>query len=311
MTHWRPTASLSALRARADLYQFIRGFFRARDVLEVSTPVLGARGVTDIHVPCIEVPRYGYLQPSPEYHMKRLLAAGSGPIYQIATVFRDGEAGRRHNPEFTLLEWYRPGFSLEDLMDECVALLAPLLESEGCRRVAFRELFREVTGLDPIAADVQSLRQRVARYGDSSDLERSELVDWLMAVEVEPSLPAWQLTLVHGYPGWACALAQAHTDEDGTLLARRFEIYGGGFELANGYLELLDPAEQATRFAADQEQRRAAGLPEMAADQALLDALAAGLPPCAGVAVGLERVLMARLGASHIHEVLSFPVDRA
>lgn len=310
MTTWRPTATVAALRARANLYRHIREFFQARDVLEVATPVVGAHGVTDPHVPCIEVPGYGWLQPSPEYHMKRLLAAGSGPIWQLSPVFRDDERGRRHNPEFTLLEWYRPGFDLDQLIAECVALLQPLLASSDVRRVSFRELFREVTGADPLTDPMETLQQCA---GDTAPgtLDRPGMVDWLMATRVEPALPKDVLTVVHAFPGWAAALAQKTRDEDGAELAYRFEIYGGGYELANGYLELRDHAEQARRFAEDRERRRAAGLRDMSPDDNLLAALEAGLPSCAGVAMGVERLLMVRLGTDDIADVLTFPADRA
>lgn len=310
MTDWRPTASLTALRARADLYQYIREFFRARDVLEVSTPLLGARGVTDLHVPCIEVPGYGWLQPSPEYHMKRLLAAGSGPIWQLGPVFRHGERGRRHNPEFTLLEWYRPGFSLEALIDECVALLSPLLSPGSTRRVTYRGLFREVLDLDPITAPLEAL-QRAAGASAPEDLDRTALVDWLMAGPVEDALPRDSLTVVYDFPGWAAALSHKAKDEDGQDIARRFEIYSGGYELANGYLELNDSREQAARFEQDRQRRAELTLPDMAPDESLLAALDHGLPDCAGVAVGIERILMAQLGTEHIADVLTFPSDRA
>lgn len=310
MTEWRPTASLRALRARADFYRYVRGFFDARGVLEVSTPVLARHGVTDPHVPCIAVPGYGWLQPSPEYHMKRLLAAGSGPIWQLAPVFRDGESGRRHNPEFTLLEWYRPGFDLGQLIDECVELLTPVLALARVRRVAFRTLFREVTGLDPVTAPLAALRT-AAGDGLPADLDRAALVDWLMATRVEAALPRDELVVVDRFPGWAAALAERRPDEDGVEVAQRFEIYGGGYELANGYLELRDAAEQAQRFRDDRRRRVAAGLPDMEADPRLLAALEAGLPPCAGVALGVERILMVQLGTDEIADVLAFPAARA
>ena len=158
MTDWRPSASLVALQARASLYRQVRDFFQARNVLEVDTPALAQHGVTDLHIDCIAVPGYGFLQSSPEYHMKRLLAAGSGSIYQISKVFRDGEAGRKHNPEFTLLEWYRTGFSLQQLIDESIALLQPLLSPASVQQLSFRDIFRRVTGLDPLTASQQALQ---------------------------------------------------------------------------------------------------------------------------------------------------------
>lgn len=307
---WRPTGSARALKARALLYAGIRAFFAKRDVLEVSTPVLAAHGVTDPHIPCIAVPGYGYLQSSPEYHMKRLLAAGSGPLYQISHAFRDGETGQRHNPEFTLLEWYRPGFDLQALINETVALLALQLGQPPVQQHRFRDLFRAVTGLDPMRAPLTDL-YRASPDPLPDDLDRSALVDYLMATRVESALPTDTLTVVSHYPGWAAALARTSADQDNEIVAERFEIYFGAMELANGYHELTDAAEQARRFEADQQRRDAAAQPGMRADPYLLAALAQGLPDCAGVALGLDRLLMCQLGATSIREVLAFPGDIA
>lgn len=311
MTDWRPSASLAALQARASLYRQVRDFFQARNVLEVDTPALAQHGVTDLHIDCIAVPGYGFLQSSPEYHMKRLLAAGSGSIYQINKVFRDGEAGRKHNPEFTLLEWYRTGFSLQQLIDESIALLQPLLSPASVQQFSFRDIFRRVTGLDPLTASQQALQDCAQRYSTLPTLTKAELVDWLMACVVEPSLPENQLTVITDFPGWAAALAQTRQDSDGEMVAERFEIYAGQLELANGYHELHDATEQEKRFALDQQLRAQHDRNEMDADQHLLAALQHGLPDCSGVAIGLDRVLMAQLGAQTIAEVIAFPNDRA
>ncbi|MCH2558650.1 MAG: EF-P lysine aminoacylase EpmA [Alcanivorax sp.] len=307
---WRPGAALDALKARADLLRTVRAFFDGRGVLEVSTPSLAAHAVSDEHIDAIEVPGHGWLQTSPEYHMKRLLAAGSGPIYQIARAFRDGEAGARHNPEFTLLEWYRPGFDLDALVDECLALLTPLCAA-GAERHRFRELFRAVTGLDPLTTTATALADRAAGAGAPAGLSGPQAVDYLMATVVEPALDPAVLTVVVDFPGWAAALAQTTEDDDGATVARRFEIYHRGLELANGYQELLDADEQARRFARDNEKRRAAGKRPMTPDPYLLAALRAGLPPCSGVALGLERLHMALSGAGRIDQVWPFPRDRA
>ncbi|WP_111655623.1 EF-P lysine aminoacylase EpmA [Isoalcanivorax indicus] len=307
---WRPTGSARALKARAQLYAAVRAFFAAREVMEVSTPVLAAHGVTDPHIPCIAVPGYGYLQSSPEYHMKRLLAAGCGPLYQISHAFRDGEAGQRHNPEFTLLEWYRPGFDLQALIDETVTLLAAQLRQPPVQQHRFRDLFQAVTGLDPVQASLDAL-YRASAEELPAHLDRAALVDYLMATRIEAALPAHTLTVISHYPGWAAALARTTPDHDGELVAERFEIYYGAMELANGYHELTDAAEQARRFDADQQRRDAAALPSMQGDPHLLAALAQGLPDCAGVALGLDRLLMCQLGATSIREVLAFPGDIA
>lgn len=307
---WRPTAAHDALKARADLLRTVRAFFDGRGVLEVSTPLLAAHAVSDEHIDAIEVPGHGWLQTSPEYHMKRLLAAGSGPIYQIARAFRHGEAGARHNPEFTLLEWYRPGFDLNALVEECLALLTPLCGA-GAERHRFRELFATVTGLDPLTAPARELAARAERAGAPAGLNGPQAVDYLMAVEVEAALDPALLTVVEDFPGWAAALAQTTEDRDGATVARRFEIYHRGLELANGYQELLDADEQARRFERDNEKRRAGGKPPMTADPYLLAALRAGLPPCSGVALGLERLQMAVSGAGRIEQVWAFPSERA
>mgnify|MGYP006144724187 CR=1 FL=1 len=311
MTDWRPATAREALAARASLLAHIRAFFAERDVLEVETPCIARHGVTDLHIQCIEVPGYGFLQSSPEYHMKRLLAAGSGAIYQISKVFRHGEAGRRHNPEFSLLEWYRPGFSLDQLIDECVALLSPLLKPVAVTRHHFRDVFRQHTGLDPLAASTAELAQCAQQNAAPDNLDKPALVDWLMATVVEPALTKDALVIIDDFPGWAAALARKHQDDHGEWVAQRFEIYFGGYELANGYFELTDAAEQAARFQRDRELRQQHDLPDMTADPRLLAALQHGLPDCSGVAIGLDRVLMAQLGVGDIRELLAFPVDRA
>lgn len=311
MTDWRPATAREALAARASLLAYVRAFFAERDILEVETPCLARYGVTDLHIQCIEVPGYGFLQSSPEYHMKRLLAAGSGAIWQISRVFRHGEAGRRHNPEFSLLEWYRPGFSLDQLIDECVALLSPLLKPASVTRYHFRDVFRQHAGLDPLTASAAELALRAQQNHAPDNLDKPALVDWLMATVVEPALAKDVLVIVDDFPGWAAALARQHQDDDGEWVAQRFEIYFGGYELANGYFELTDADEQASRFQRDRELRRKHGLYDMAPDSRLLAALQQGLPDCSGVAIGLDRVLMAQLGVEDIRELLAFPTDRA
>ncbi|PHR67417.1 EF-P lysine aminoacylase EpmA [Alcanivorax sp.] len=311
MHDWQPTASLEAMKARAELLRTVRAFFDARNVLEVDTPQLARHGVSDLHIQCIPVAGYGYLQSSPEYHMKRLLAAGSGPIYQICKAFRDGEAGGRHNPEFTMLEWYRPGFSLKDLVDECLALFAKLFCDTPSQTYSFRELFLQVTRLDPLTASDAELVACAQYHGAPPGLSKTAAVDYLMVTKVEAALPAEQLSVVTDFPGWAAALAQTHKDKDGALLARRFEIYYRSLELANGYQELTDPDEQRQRFEQDNILRTRHGLNPMAADPFLLDAMDAGLPACSGVAMGVERLLMAQQSHGRIDDVQTFPWSRA
>lgn len=311
MTDWRPATAREALAARASLLAHIRSFFAERDILEVETPCLARHGVTDLHIQCIEVPGYGFLQSSPEYLMKRLLAAGSGAIWQISRVFRDGESGRRHNPEFSLLEWYRPGFSLDQLIDECVALLSPLLNPVSVTRYHFRDVFRQHTGLDPLTASTDMLAQRARLNGAPEALDKAALVDWLMATVVEPALAPSALSIVVDFPGWAAALAKRRQDDDGEWIAERFEIYAGGYELANGYHELTDATEQAARFEQDRALRRDHGLRDMLPDPHLIAALTDGLPDCCGVAIGLDRLLMAQLGIDDIRSLITFPMHHA
>jgi lysyl-tRNA synthetase class 2 len=311
VSDWRPTASLEAIKARAALLSTVRAFFADRGVLEVETPQLARHGVSDPHIQCIPVPGHGYLQSSPEYHMKRLLAAGSGPIYQICKAFRDGEAGGRHNPEFTMLEWYRPGFGLDDLVQECLALFTELFPGAPAKSYRFRDLFTDATGLDPLIASDSGLIQCAQQHGAPEGLDKAAAVDYLMATRVEAALPAEQLSVVLDFPGWAAALAQTRRDSDGAEVALRFEIYYRGLELANGYQELTDADEQRRRFEQDNRLRREHGLRPVDADPYLLDALCHGLPDCSGVAVGVERLLMARQGRARIDEVQTFPWSRA
>jgi len=301
----------SLLEDRARLLAAVRGFFAQRGVLEVVTPVLGRAAdpepeIQPFRVAAPEGDRY--LQTSPEFHMKRLLAAGSGPIYQISHAFRAGEAGRRHNPEFLLLEWYWPGFDHFRLMDEVADLVNQVLgRSLPVERIAYRKLFLEHLDLDPLAADEATLAATARRLGfDVAGLSgRDAWLELLMAMVIEPELGRGRLTFVHGYPASQAALARL--DPDDPRVARRFELYLEGVELANGYHELADAAEQRARFEAHNAERRRRGLPVLPLDEALLAALAQGLPDCAGVALGLDRLLMLSRGADRLDAVLEFP----
>lgn len=320
--HWPPSASLAALRSRAEQSAFVRGFFAARQVLEVETPVLGRHGVSDLNLDGIAADLHGvpgwpdaraWLQTSPEYHMKRLLAAGSGPIFQIARAFRDGERGRRHNPEFSLLEWYRPGFDDQALMAEVGELVCGWLELPRPQRLSYRQACRQYAGLDPFEASDAQLASRCETWlgeGGARGLSRDECLDLVMSHAVEPALRTEPPTFIDRYPASQAALARTSVEE-GMVVAHRFELYVAGIELCNGYWELTDPAEQRRRFEMDNTLRRRAGKREMAADGYLLAALARGLPDCAGVALGLDRLLMLKLGLDDIAGVLPFPVERA
>lgn len=313
---WRPRANLEGLRRRAALLADIRAFFARRGVLEVETPLLCSAGVTDpaiepLLVQCgtsLAAPRY--LQTSPEYAMKRLLAAHGEAIFQLAHAFRDGEAGSRHNPEFTLLEWYRPGFSLHALMDEVAQLVSDCLGPRAENRYSYRELFLRHLDLDPMTGADRDIEQSARDNIDVGDLtgDRDLWLDLLMSHVIEPQLQ--DLCFVHDYPASQAALSRIETVE-GVPVARRFELYVDGVELANGYHELSDPVEQRRRFEADNARRRARGQPERPLDEHLLAALEHGLPDCCGVALGLDRLLMLATGTSDIRDVLAFDWDRA
>jgi lysyl-tRNA synthetase class 2 len=314
-----PEPLRARLEARARLLERCRHFFAERGVLEVETPILSQATVTDVHLASLETriagraPPY-YLQTSPEYAMKRLLAAGSGDIFQICKVFRDDESGRHHNPEFTMLEWYRIGFDHRELMDEVEALLGTLLGARlaaPAERISYREAFLRVLGLDPYTAPTASLaglaRERLGAEGLGAD--RDLLLDLLMGALVGPALGQDRISFVHDYPASQAALARCLPGEP--PVAARFEAYAFGLELCNGFHELGDAAEQRRRFEADRAQRRARHLPLPPVDERLLAALEAGLPDCAGVALGLDRVLMLATGAPALSAVLSFPIDDA
>ena len=330
---WRPTASKERLQLRAALLARTRAFFDARGVLEVDTPVVVNCAVTDVHIHSASVqliddrpaaagtaqPQGFFLHTSPEYAMKRLLAAGSGDIYQICHVVRGLERGRHHNAEFTLVEWYRVGFSLQQLMDEVESLvrelLGPAAGSLRSERMSYREVFRRELGLDPFTAELGALTEAAHASGfraaDDTDpqRQRDELLELLMGAVIGPRLGAGSLTFVHGYPASQAALARLDPTDPGAAL--RFELYCRGVELANGFHELASGAEQRARFREDNAQRRARGMPVLTADERLLGALEAGLPDCSGVALGFDRTVMLAAGATHIDEVIPFPVERA
>ena len=283
---WQPTAPAAALAARAALYRTIREFFHERGVLEVTTPVLGAHTVTDRHIDSIAVRGGGYLQTSPEYHMKRLLAAGSGSIYQMGPVFRADESGGRHNPEFTMLEWYRVGFDDRELMAEVAELVDRVLGAASYTNRSCAELSAGVT--DPLPDPAWS--------ADTA-------ADWRLdrAIDRHPGR-----LFVVDYPPEHAALAQLR----GTVAAR-FELAIDGLEIANGYLELGDADALRARFEADLTHRRSDDRPQIEIDERFLAAMAAGMPDCAGVALGVDRLLMLALGERDIRAVLAFPGERA
>jgi len=319
---WRPSASPQRLRARAALLARAREFFAARGVLEVDTPIVVNAPVSDPHLHSAGVrlavtggaPAPFYLHTSPEYAMKRLLAAGSGDIYQICHVVRGFEQGRLHNPEFTLIEWYRLGVSLGELMDEVEALVRSLLGAAAAtragERLSYRDAFLRELGIDPLSGSDQALAAAARTHGFCAPAaRRDEWLELLMALAVGPQLGRNALTFVHSYPASQAALARL--DPADARLAERFELYCDGVELANGFHELASADEQRARFEADDAERERQGLSAAPPDERLLGALAAGLPDCAGVALGFDRTLMLAVGAQHIAEVMPFPTASA
>jgi lysyl-tRNA synthetase class 2 len=317
---WRPTAPVPTLRLRAQLLAMARRFFAERRVLEVDTPALVRHAVTDrhIHSASVQLPGHAaplYLHSSPEYAMKRLLAGGSGDIFQISHVYRGNESGRWHNAEFTLIEWYRCGYSMAQLMAEVAQLAGMLLAmvpQAPLEYLRYGQAFERALGVDPRHTDDAALRalaiaQRLDRQV-ARECDRDQLLDWLMGSSVGPRLGAGGLCFVHHYPASQAALARLDPQDAG--LALRFELYSQGVELANGFEELCDPVQQRARFELDRQQRQLAGLVAPAVDEALLSALAR-LPPVAGVALGFDRLLMLRLGETSIERVLPFPLERA
>ena len=312
MVDWKPGTSPDMLRARAQLLASIRHFFAERHVLEVETPLLVNHATTDVYIQSFVVPALSttrYLQTSPEFAMKRLLAAGSGPVYQLCKAFRAEETTRLHNCEFTMLEWYRPGFTLDNLMDEVAALLATILHCGAIPRYSYRNLFLTHLDIDPhtIAfAELATLaRSRISFTSDK--MSATDYLQQLLAQCIEPHLPAF--CFIHDYPVAQAALAAVEPDAQGQRVARRFELFGKGMEVANGYYELTDAAQQHARFEADNARRQELGLPVYPIDESLLAALQHGLPACAGVALGVDRLLMLKTGARDIREVISFCSD--
>jgi lysyl-tRNA synthetase class 2 len=313
---------LSALRLRARLYALIRSFFAERQVLEVETPILSAAGNTEPNIESFSTQFSGHvdagarerwLRTSPEYPLKRLLAAGMGDCYELGRVFRNGEAGGRHNPEFTMLEWYRVGWDHHRLMQETVELVNAALAMLGRRgevvTTSYRQLFLDGLGLDPLTDPIEKLQAPLAGFGIGPDgLGRDDWLDLLITHRLQPAFPRDRITVIHDYPASQCALAKIRLGEP--PLAERFELYLGPYELANGYHELNVAAEQRARFERDNAVRRTRGLREIPLDENLLSVLDA-MPDCAGVALGVERLLMCLAGTDAIADVLAFPFAEA
>ncbi|HWG76260.1 MAG TPA: EF-P lysine aminoacylase EpmA [Steroidobacteraceae bacterium] len=317
---WRPRTTVHTLRLRAQLLGQARAFFAERQVLEVDTPLLVGHAVTDpqLQSAAVSLPGHAgslYLITSPEYAMKRLLAAGSGDIYQMSHVFRGDESGRLHNAEFMLIEWYRLGCSLHALMQETAQFAARLLDlgELAPELISYSQAFERHTGIDPLRLEERAARELAVSHGlDAPAAERctlAELTDWLMAAVIGPQLGRERLCCLHHYPASQASLARL--DPRDPRFALRFELYFHGVELANGFEELADAAEQRARFQLEQRERQTRGLPVHALDERLLAALQSGLPAVAGVALGFDRVLMLRTQAARLEQVMPFTLERA
>ncbi|HDU8494683.1 elongation factor P--(R)-beta-lysine ligase [Morganella morganii] len=319
---WQPTAPIANLLKRAKIVNEIRHFFADRGVLEVETPTMSQATVTDVHLRAFETQFTGpgaaqgitlYLMTSPEYHMKRLLAAGSGPIYQIGRSYRNEEAGRYHNPEFTMLEWYRPHYDMYRLINEVDDLLQQTLECESAESLSYQQAFLRYLDIDPLTAEKDKLREVAAKLDVSNiadtEEDRDTILQLLFMVGVEPHIGLEKPTFIYHFPASQASLAEISSEDH--RVAERFEVYYKGVELANGFRELTDAAEQRQRFERDNRKRASMGLPEQPIDENLLAALEHGFPECAGVALGIDRLIMLALGADRISDVIAFPVDRA
>ena len=318
---WQPSAPVANLLKRAAILADIRRFFADRGVLEVDTPAMSQATVTDIHLVPFQTRFVGpgasqgldlWLMTSPEYHMKRLLAAGSGPIYQMNRSFRNEEAGRHHNPEFTMLEWYRPHYDMYRLMNEVDDLLQQILECDSAETLSYQQAFIRCLNVDPLSAEKEALVTVAETLGvgdlAAAEEDRDTLLQLLFMLGVEPKIGQDKPAFVYHFPASQASLAEISTEDH--RVAERFEVYYKGIELANGFRELTDAREQRQRFTQDNRRRAEKGLPQQPIDQFLLDALEHGLPDCSGVALGVDRLIMLALKAESLSEVIAFPVDR-
>jgi len=316
---WLPTASVATLRSRSLMLGRVREYFAAQGVVEVETPQLSRAAVSNVHLASVPARVEGvgevFLHTSPEYAMKRLLAAGLGDCYQVCRVFRDGERGRFHNPEFTMLEWYRVGLGADGLMDDVERLLARVLAGirplEPAERRTYRDAVRRHAGVDPMVADAAALLAALRDHDVAipPDPDRDGLLDLLVSAVVGPRLGRQRPTFVVDYPASQAALARVREGE--YPVAERFELYLDGVELANGFHELADAGEQRTRFERDLAERRRRGLATPPLDERFLASLGHGLPDCSGVALGFDRLVMVALGLDSLEAAMAFTIDRA
>lgn len=318
--NWQPTADIDTLKKRAQYLADVRLFFAERDVWEVETPILSLAAPTAPYLDSFttdyipigsQTKQIHYLHTSPEFAMKRLLAAGSGPIYQIAKVFRNGENGNFHSPEFTMLEWYRPELSLHQLIDEVNLLLQQVFGFKPVCRMSYRGVFEFLLKLNVLTcadnAIEQCARNRISGLPDDLETDRDGWLELLMSYIIEPRLAAMNLPLfIYDFPASQAQLAKIKTDADGYQVADRFELYINGVELANGYNELLDADELRQRFKLDNQHRNEQNKPMIPVDENLLAAMKHGLPECSGVAIGLDRLMMLAMDKQALFEVQSF-----
>jgi lysyl-tRNA synthetase class 2 len=317
-----PRRDLEIIKARNALYAAIRSFFNSRDVLEVETPILASSGNPDPNIQSFKTSFHEpgglrqqtlWLHTSPEFFMKRLLAAGSGPIFQIAKVFRDEEFGQRHNPEFSMLEWYRPQWDYQQLIDEVVELISSLVPIASVQKLSYQQAFEMHAGVDPYRATMAELAACLQRADIDHSLTASDgrdsWLDLILTHLVEPDFARHDLVVLFDYPASQASLAELSNSEP--RVARRFEVYVRGLELANGYQENCDAGDQRARFEKENAQREKQGCAKISIDRFLINAMADGLPRCSGVALGLDRLLMLKHGVSDIGEILAFPANIA
>ncbi len=309
MSDWRSLADPAMLRRRAHLLSAIRTFLDQRGLIEVQTPIITTSGITDLHIESLALAdQAGYLRTSPEYGHKRLLASGMTDLYELGPVFRASEQGRLHRTASCLLEWYRRDWSWQQLAAEVTELFDHCLEATGCSpwpvsNLAWRNCFVAAGLPDPLEASISELTDLTEAL--PPDCDRDMRLDYLFATRIQPDFARQTLTVVHGYPASQAALARL--DPNDARIAERFEVFAGPIELANGYRELTDASEQRKRFQRDNQRRKTLGRPQMPLDERLLAALESGLPECAGVAVGVDRLIMAVLDINDIAEVIAFP----
>lgn len=313
-------ADIASSSRRAAMLKRARDFFEQRNVLEVDTPILSRFAVSDPQIESVEVSlaleseSSWFLQTSPEYCMKRLLSAGYPDIYEICKVFRGGESGRHHQPEFTMVEWYRLDFALKEMMQETVEFINCVIDEDRMTKppvfLSYAQAFSDFAGVDCSTADAATLADLLEADDDLRTSLGDQRDDWrnlLLAEKVSSQFPADRLTVLHHYPASQAALARICPDD--ASVADRFEIFAGPLELANGYVELLDPDEQMQRFEVDQNRREQFGRPRRPLDDEFVAALKSGLPPCAGVAVGFDRLHMLNEGIDDIRLTLNFPIE--